>query len=165
MNYIMTRMFNHRAGFRRFAYFKDGLSASDSAIVQRRYVHLGRDAEPKRTYRIKHIVITILMSTGVNPMLTTGNLKKLDNVSFAYDGMGLSYSRRSRNLICLRYDFPWTTFLIWTKPRPGTETIKTDAIIPAGLSENSGPFYKQRLHQKNIVGDMYHHCYSYLLSG
>ena len=88
------------------------------------------------------------MSTGVNPMLTTGQFeKKLDNVSLPMTAWRLSYSppQARQPFICVM-GFPLDhLFLIWTKPQTrNRKPIKTDAIIPAGLSENSDPlFYKQ----------------------
>lgn len=58
----------------------------------------------------------------------------------------LSYSRRRPEpFICVMISPLDHLFLIWTKPQTrNRKPIKTDAIIPAGLSENSGPLFTNR---------------------
>lgn len=89
---------------------KDG-SALDSAPFRDDMFTLDEMLELKRTYRIKHIVITHIDEYwGKSYAYYREFEKKLDNVSFAYDAWRLSYSRRRPEpFICVMIS-PWTTF-------------------------------------------------------
>ena len=122
---------------------KDG-SALDSAPFRDDMFTLDEMLELKRTYRIKRIVITHIDEYwGKSYAYYREFEKSWTMYHLPMTAWRLSYSRRRPEpFICVMGSPLDHLFLIWTNPQTrNRKPIKTDAIIPAGLSENSDPLF------------------------